>query len=121
MIRYAGAGGVSAIFHYGTLIFCVEVTRSDAVVSAIIASAVGAVVNYILNYHFTFSSQRAHRIGVTRFAIVAVLGTGLNAAIMHLGVNMMELHYLPTQGFATGVVFFWNFALNRAWTFGVQS
>jgi putative flippase GtrA len=118
MMRYAGVGGVSAIFHYGTLIAAVELGGSAPVSAAVLASSVGAVVNYLLNYHFTFGSRREHRISVIRFSVVALLGTGLNAALMALGVEVLGLHYLLVQIGATVVVFFSNFLLNRAWTFG---
>ena len=120
MMRYAGVGGVSAIVHYATLIAAVELAQADPVFASVVASAAGALVNYALNYHYTFSSDRAHHISVLRFAIVATTGAALNAALMALGVDILGAHYLPTQVVATIIVFFWHFIVNRIWTFGTS-
>lgn len=121
MLRYAGVGGLSAIFHYGTLIVAVEWSGMEPVPASAAASAVGAVVNYALNYHFTFASQRSHAQSLPRFLAVALSGAALNIALMALGVELLGMHYLLTQVIATGIVFFWNFLCNRAWTFGAKT
>ena len=120
LIKYAGVGGVSAIFHYATLVACVELFNINPVAAAVAASTVGAGVNYWLNYHYTFASDRRHLQSVPRFLVVASTGAGLNAGLMHVGVNLVEMHYLPAQLITTVIVFFWNFLINRRWTFRSQ-
>ncbi|MFM8639009.1 MAG: GtrA family protein [Betaproteobacteria bacterium] len=39
---------------------------------------------------------------------------------MHVGVNLVQMHYLPAQLITTVIVFFWNFLINRRWTFRSQ-
>lgn len=117
MIRYAGAGGVSAIGHYSSLIIAVEWGQMNPVIAAVLASVVGAVINYLVNYHLTFSSDAPHMRSVLRFCAVAATGMGWNAAIMWIGTQWMSINYLVTQVVATVLVFFWNFFNNRRWTF----
>ncbi len=117
MIRYAGAGGVSAIGHYSCLILAVEWGGMNPVIASIVASVVGAVINYLVNYHYTFASDAPHLQSVARFCTVAATGMGWNAAIMWVGTQAMSANYLLTQIVATVLVFFWNFFNNRRWTF----
>ncbi|NBQ92051.1 MAG: GtrA family protein [Betaproteobacteria bacterium] len=117
LVKYAGVGGVSAIFHYGTLVACVEWLKVSPVPASVAASGVGAGVNYLLNYHYTFRSDRHHGQSVPRFLTVAATGAGLNAGLMFLGVHLIEIHYLLAQLLSTAIVFFWNFLINRSWTF----
>ena len=76
---------------------------------------VGAIINYILNYHFTFQSDKRHREALTKFLIVATIGAGINGGIMYLGVENTNINYLAVQIFATGVVLLWNFLAITPW------
>ena len=78
---------------------------------------VGALINYILNYHFTFQSNKGHTEALAKFLIVAIFGAGINATIMYKGVENTDMNYLIVQVFATSVVLLWNFAVNKLWTF----
>jgi putative flippase GtrA len=90
-------------------------------VAPALASAVGytagAVLNYWINYRYTFRSTSRHAEAVIKFAVVAVAGLSLNTAIMFAFTTTMQWHYLFSQVLATCVVLIWNFAANRAWTF----
>jgi putative flippase GtrA len=79
--------------------------------------ATGAVVNYFLNFRFTFQSSRPHRQALPRFLTVAAGGMLLNGGIVALGVDVLRLHYLIPQVCATGVVVLGTFLVNRVWTF----
>jgi putative flippase GtrA len=77
---------------------------------------VSAAANYLLNYHFTFESERPHGPAAARFALLAGAGLLLNAIIMHVLVGA-GVHYLIAQVCATAVVLLWNFIGNSLWTF----
>ena len=80
-------------------------------------AVLGALINYTLNYHFTFASQKDHRESLSKFAVVALVGLGLNSLFMWAGVHLLGWHYLPAQIVTTGLVMLWSFAGNRWWTF----
>jgi putative flippase GtrA len=86
------------------------------------ASSIGFVLsagaNYLLNYHFTFQSNRPHGPAAMKFGLLAGTGLLINAAIMRL-MTGAGVHYLVAQVCATGVVLLWNFIGNTLWTFGV--
>lgn len=116
-IMYAGIGAVGTGGHFMTLILLVELAGVSAVWATTAGFVVGALINYILNYHLTFRSDKAHRETMSKFFIVALVGAGLNMMIMFFGVDVLALFYLLAQVIASSVVLLWTFAANKLWTF----
>jgi putative flippase GtrA len=116
-ISYAYAGAVGTFAHYLTLFVLVEAFSVHPVVASAQGLFTGAVVNYLLNYHWVFRSKRRHVDAMTRFLAIAGVGLALNTIFMHLMVTLAGIHYLLSQIVATGAVLVWNFLGNRFWTF----
>ena len=116
-IKYAGSGAVGTTVHYLLLAVLVEGFGVGAVVASSCGAVAGALVNYGLNYRYTFRSTRPHRESLTKFAVVSAAGIALNALVVALGTSAFGWHYLPAQVVATGVVLGTAFAVNRVWTF----
>jgi putative flippase GtrA len=116
-LMFAGIGAIGTLGHYTTLIVLVQFWRVDPVFASSFGFVVGAVINYILNYHFTFNSSKRHREALTKFLIAATIGAGINGCIMYAGVENTNINYLVIQIFATGIVLLWNFIVNKLWTF----
>ncbi|HEB56200.1 MAG TPA: GtrA family protein [Gammaproteobacteria bacterium] len=116
-ILFAMLGGVGTAGHYLTLILLVQLVGLAAVWATTAGFMVGAVMNYFLNYHLTFRSDKAHSETMLKFFIVALVGAGLNMMVMFLGVNILSLFYLLVQVAASFVVLLWTFSANKLWTF----
>ena len=116
-LTFAGVGAIGTTGHYITLILLVQFADVLPVYASSAGFVVGALINYILNYHYTFQSDKSHTEAMWKFFTVAGLGAGVNGAIMYLGTEMMDFHYLLVQICATGLVVFMTFLLNRIWTF----
>ncbi|MBS0309050.1 MAG: GtrA family protein [Proteobacteria bacterium] len=116
-VRFAGVGCVSAIGHYGLLILLVHGAGVAAVPASSAGALLGALINYSLNYRFTFQSNKKHTESVGKFALVAVIGLLLNTLLMWIGVDLLHLYYLLSQILTTGLVMVWSFLGNRFWTF----
>lgn len=116
-VKFTGVGFVSAIGHYGLLIALVQLAAVPAVPASAAGALLGAVINYSLNYRYTFRSTRQHREAVLRFAAIAAIGLALNTLFMWVGVVLIGAHYLLSQVVTTVLVLIWNFAGNRYWTF----
>jgi putative flippase GtrA len=114
--HYAGVGAIGTAGHYVVYIALIQ-TGLHVVTASAAGFVVGALINYWLNYHYTFNSEQPHRQAMTRFFAVALAGLALNTLIVFL-LNRMHWHYLLAQAAATMVVLIWNFAANRRWTFG---
>ncbi|OWW19320.1 GtrA family protein [Noviherbaspirillum denitrificans] len=116
-VRFFGVGVVSAIGHYGLLITLVQGFGVDSVGASAAGALLGAVINYTLNYHFTFRSNKRHRESAAKFAVVATIGLLLNTLLMWLGVDVLHIHYLLAQVLTTLLLLLWSFSANRWWTF----
>ena len=119
--RFAIIGVVATAVQYAFLIVLVRQLLISPVVASDIGFVVSAVLNYLLNYHVTFRSTRAHTESGPRFVMVAALGLLLNSIIMHVGTELVGLHHLLSQVVATGAVAVWNFTGHHLWSFGVTT
>ena len=119
-LAFATVGACGTGAHYATLIAGVSLGL-DPVTASAIGWSIGAVVNYSLNYRFTFRSRLSHRQAAPRFALVAATGLLLNTVLMAVEVGPLGLHYLVAQTFATGTILCCNFVLSRSWAFRESS
>ena len=114
---FATIGAIGTSGHYAVLILLVQVLHVEPVSATTLGFVVGALINYALNYRITFKSNKKHREALTKFLVVAGLGAVANGAIMSLGVNTFDMHYLIIQLPATCIVLVFNFMANKYWTF----
>jgi putative flippase GtrA len=114
--QYAGVGAIGTSGHYAVYIALVQ-AGLHIVAASVAGFVVGALINYWLNYHYTFNSVQPHRQAMTKFFTIALAGLALNTLIVFV-LDRMQWHYLLAQAAATMIVLIWNFAANRRWTFG---
>ncbi|HEY0340024.1 MAG TPA: GtrA family protein [Steroidobacteraceae bacterium] len=116
LVRFGLVGVVATGIQYVILIMLVrEIGMWPALASAI-GFTVSAFGNYLLNYHFTFRSERPHAPAATKFVALAAVGLAINFVLMQVLVAA-GVYYLLAQVCATAVVFLWNFLGNSLWTF----
>jgi putative flippase GtrA len=117
---FGAIGAIGTIGHYITLILLVELLAFDPTLSSLVGAIVGAVINYILNYRYTFKSDKPHHIAASKFMLIATIGASINTLLMYIFVEQLYLYYLIAQVLTTGIVLFWNFVLNKLWTFAAN-
>jgi putative flippase GtrA len=116
-LLFSGIGAIGTVAHYSILILMVQLIHADPVIATTVGFIAGALVNYTLNYHITFSSNKRHRETLTKFFSVATAGACINSLIMSVGINIFDVHYLIIQLMATCIVLTFNFVANSNWTF----
>lgn len=116
-VTFAGVGLVGTGAHFLILLVWVEGAGLPPLSGTAIGFVTGALVNYWLNYRFTFRSTAFHRAALPKFMLVAAVGFCLNLFFMMAGTRWTPLHYLVVQVLATGAVLFWGFSANSLWTF----
>jgi len=119
-LRFLMAGGLATIFQYGALLLLVEAGHANEVLASAVGYTIGALVNYVANYYFTFASSSKHLPTMLKFFTIVALGLGLNTLTMYLGHAIMGIHYIASQVIATGLVFVWNFIGHKFWTYQAQ-
>jgi putative flippase GtrA len=115
--RFFVAGGTAAAIHFGLLHLFVAGFGWEPTLSTSVAYIVAVTFSYLANYYWTFKSSIPHRTAVPRFVVVAGTGLAWNALIFGSMNYGLGAHYFVAQLVATGLVLFWNFLLQRAWSF----
>ncbi|HXU94374.1 MAG TPA: GtrA family protein [Gallionella sp.] len=120
-LSFASAGAAGTVVQYVLLFLLVEWLSMHPISASILGFLSGAVVNYLLSYHWVFRSSLDHAEAISKFVAIAWVGLVLNAAIMWVLVTIAGMHYFHGQVAATGIVLFWNFLGNRFWTFANET
>lgn len=89
--------------------------------SPLAASSAGfglsAIANYLLNYKYTFASNRQHKSAASRFLWLIVIGLTCNACLL-VGLNSgWHLDIWLSQIISSLLVTFLNFAIAKLWVF----
>ena len=111
LIRYGFVGGVAFVADYCSLYAFTEWMGIPYLGSAAVAFIIGLTVNYILSNLIVFTTHRIQSrwLEFAIFAIIGVIGLGLNELIMYCASDLIGLHYMISKLISTALVFFWNF------------
>ena len=111
LFRYGFVGGAAFLVDYGVLVLLTEVFGMHYLLSAPISFILGLVTNYLLSVVWVFNNRTLGNrwAEFTVFAIIGVIGLGLNALIMYVCTDKMGIHYMISKIISTVIVFFWNF------------
>lgn len=120
-IRYIIAGGIAAGVHFLVLIFLVELFNSYPPVASAIGFIIACMVNYTLQYHWTFKTQGSHKVMMTRYTLVTSLTFCVNLGIFWMLYELIGLQYIVSQFISTGVVTIINYLINKHYTFNSDS
>jgi len=116
-IYYTISGGLAALVHFLILIALVEKTTINPTIASGIGFCMAIIVNYNMQYHWTFKSSGSHRTIFIKYVIVTFIMLGVNTIIFWFLFEKQELVYLIAQVIATGTVMLMNFAINKNYTF----
>lgn len=144
--KFLIVGTFGFIIDFGTLTFLVEVvdlpnlveqnTPFPGTVGLVLANTISFTLavlsNFTFNRYWTYPESRSKkkRIQLPQFGLVSVLGLIINNVIFVLATPFFNnfiastdflagsiAGYIPAKILATIVVLFWNFFVNRFWTF----
>jgi putative flippase GtrA len=123
--RYVLVGGIVFAIDFSVLYLTRTFLFPSLGVSVVIlATACGLVANYILSSIFVFKkiSESAKHRKLRSFIIFpltfALLGLGLAAMLMYLGVRLAgEYRYLLLKCFTASVVLLWNYVSKKVFVF----
>ncbi len=121
LFRYAFVGGAAFVVDYGTLWVCTEYLGIHYQFSAALGFVFGLIVNYLISIKWVFTTNAASRSSSLTFrsfefigyAIIGLIGLGLNAAILWICTERLGVYYMGSKLISTALVFFWNFIARR--------
>jgi len=111
LLRYTFVGGIAYAVDFGSLFFLTEVIKIHYLISAAIAFILGLLTNYTLSILWVFPRRTlaSKRMEFLIFAIIGLVGLGLNEGIIWFFTDLVHFHYLMSKVISAIVVFFWNF------------
>jgi putative flippase GtrA len=111
--------GFSGIFvDFGTTYFLKEVLKVQKYVANAIGFTLAATTNYFLNRIWTFNSHNPQILEeFSRFFVIALIGLGINSAIIWLLNGKFKINFYLSKLVATLIVTLWNFLINAYFTF----
>jgi putative flippase GtrA len=113
--RYVVVGGVSFVADAGTLWALTNLAHVHYLVSNVAGFVIGLTLNYLLSIAWVFQKRSGLGLGAEfgAFALIGVLGLGLNEVLLWLGTGLFALPLLLSKCGATGVVLVWNFGARK--------
>jgi putative flippase GtrA len=133
-IKFATVGAMGAVTDFTVLNVLIQSFGMLEEVANAFSFTAAVAQNFTLNRLWTFPESKERKVQnqLTQFALVSVIGLGINTLIfsfIHRGLEPFWIDWLANEHwghiasynfaklFAIGVVLFWNFTANRLWTY----
>jgi putative flippase GtrA len=137
-LRFATVGVIGAVVDFGTFNILISFVGKGVVLASVFSFIAAILSNFTWNRYWTYPDSRSKKIPtqLVEFAVVSVVGLMIRTPIIAALESPFRLlfekvHYLPiafitsellgnNAALAAGVitVMFWNFFINRYWTYG---
>jgi len=124
-VKFAVVGAIGAVIDFGVLNLMHGVFGWPLLWANTFSVSIAIVSNFTWNRLWTFpeSRSRRKREQLPQFALINLIGLGINNLIV-VGLTAVFTNFIPdpwdynlAKAIAIGVVLFWNFGVNRLWTY----
>ncbi len=114
LFRFGVVGFTAFLIDAGLLYVLTEYLHIYYLISSIISFIVSLAYNYILSIFWVFDVKKKQTYKeVLLFAILSVIGLGVNQLVMYLGVDLLNIHYMLCKIIATIIVMIYNFITRK--------
>jgi len=122
LFRYVFVGGCAFLFDFGLLWILTDKAHLHYLLSATLSFLLGLCVNYFFSKFWVFSSSslKDKKIEFFIFALIGIVGLGLNNLFLWIFTTIFSIHYLLSKIITTGIVFFLNFFARKQILFSVR-
>ena len=117
LFRFLIAGGMATALQYFTLWVCVHGFQTSAALGSGLGYFFGSVLNYLLNYFFTFNAKEEHARVAWRFYVMVLIGWAINTGCVALLADSLQWNKWIAQIVATALSMASNFSLSKSWVF----
>ena len=119
LLRYFLASAAAFTVDAGTLYLLTEYVGIHYLVSAAIGFMLGMATIYLLSIGWVFSTRRVEKTHheFLIFALIGVIGLGINEAGLYLLTEFLSFHYMMSKLLVSFLVFSWNFAARKLMLF----
>ena len=116
-LHFAAVGAVGTLAQYAVLWLGTDQLGWPATWASAAGYLLGSVVNYLLNYRFTFASNKSHLEAASKFYVIAASGWLINTGLMGLLTAQLPWNHWLAQLLTTCICLLWNFAGSKLWAF----
>lgn len=120
-VRFCFVGTLNAVVDltvYLSLTRILHLWENQLTYATMTAFIIANINSYFFNKFWTFkNSESKYHIQVPKFLLVTFMGLGINACFFHLLTYNFHLYDIYSKIIVAGIVLFWNFLLNKFWTF----
>lgn len=118
LIRYTFVGGFAFVVDFGLLWVLTEWAGLHYVLSATCSFAAGLLVNYFISTMWVFESKmKSKTMEFAAFALIGVVGLGLNDLFIWTFTELMHVHYMLSKLVTAILVYLWNFLARKYFVF----
>ena len=136
-LKFTLVGLVGAIVDFGVMNLMVFLFSAHLVVAGTVSFIAAVLSNFIWNRYWTYPDSRSKPVmkQLIEFSIVSVIGLAIRVptlaileplvysalASMAIEISFLSIEFLTdniTLAIAVVIVMFWNFFVNRYWTYG---
>lgn len=122
LIRYTIVGGLAFVVDFGLLFVLTEYAGLHYILSATCSFLAGLLVNYYISTAWVFeSSIKSKQIEFTLFALIGVVGLGLNDLLIWIFTEKFQIYYMLSKLITAVLVYLWNFLGRKYLVFNKQS
>jgi putative flippase GtrA len=128
--KFLIVGTIGFVVDFGTLTLLKELFQTPTLIANTISFTMAVISNFTLNRHWTYPDSREKKLSAQlgQFVVVSIVGLVINNTLLWLLEAPFDLlletvgilvgkGYIPAKIIATIVVLFWNFFVNRYWTY----
>ncbi len=123
-LKFMVVGTIGFVIDFGTLNLLHLVFGLHVLVANSISFSLAVLSNFTWNRLWTYPDSRSKpvRSQLGQFAVVNIMGWGINTLVLWLLTPIFtdlvgDLGYNIAKAIATIIVLFWNFFINRYWTY----
>jgi putative flippase GtrA len=128
--KFLIVGTIGFVVDFGTLTILKEIFHLPTLVANTFSFSAAVVSNFTFNRYWTYPDSRNKKLTAQlgQFTLVNVIGLAINNTLLYLLESPFDdlfstfgllggRGYIPAKATATIVVLFWNFFVNRYWTY----
>jgi len=118
LLKFAATGISGMGIDFSITWFCKEKLRLNKYAASSAGFCIAVVNNFLLNRYWTFEhSNHPLAAQFAIFVLVSVTGLVINNLLLYLLLKYLKTNFYLVKLFVTGLVFFWNYAINFLFTF----
>jgi len=116
VFKFIISGGSATISHLSIMAFLVWI-GVNPLISTSTGVIVGAVVNYVLQYYYTFDSDTNHKTSIRNYILTVCLSFVSNFILFEMFHNLLHIGIIITQLFTSGIVAVQNYIIYKKFVF----